>query len=107
MNRNIGKAAVKWLERAGYEVIVPNITELGRTQLSKGLVEKAKSLVATNISKLYSFAKQDIPILGLEPSEILTLRDEYLDLCDEESLVKAEKISMHTYQFEEFFAKTV
>src|SRR5690625_8020826 len=44
----------------------------------------------------------DIPIVGLEPSEILTLRDEYVDLCDDESVQLAEKIAAKSFLFEEF-----
>ncbi|MDR8392807.1 FAD-binding protein [Aliifodinibius sp. S!AR15-10] len=99
---DIGKAAVEILESLGYEVIVPNIAELGRIHLSKGLVALAKQLVYRNIPSLYNYASRGIPIVGLEPSEILTLRDEYLDLCKEEDLDKAELISERTYQFEEF-----
>ncbi len=101
----VGKAAVILLEALGYEVIIPKISELGRTQLSKGLVKSAKELVQANIPTLYNYAGRGIPIIGLEPSEVLTLRDEYLDLCSEEDLDTAHAITDHTYQFEEFIAE--
>ena len=103
----IGKAAVRILETFGYEVIVPAITETGRPQLSKGLIKDAKKLARENIPKLYHLVNKDIPVVGVEPSEILTLRDEYLDLCSDAMIPKAQKIADNTYQFEEFFLKLV
>ena len=98
----IGKSAVKVLESLGYEVVLPEIAELGRTQLSKGLVTEAKKLAEANIDKLYEYSSRNIPIVGLEPSEILTLRDEYPDLCEDERLEMARSIAGQAYQFEEF-----
>ncbi|MDX1636529.1 MAG: FAD-linked oxidase C-terminal domain-containing protein [Balneolaceae bacterium] len=101
----IGKAAVRLLEQWGYRVIVPDIMQLGRTQLSKGLVERARQLTVENLPRLYHYAEREIPIVGLEPSEILTLRDEYLDLCPDHQLSMAETVAGNTYQFEEFAVK--
>jgi Fe-S oxidoreductase len=103
----IGKAAVQVLEALGYEVSIPTVTETGRPQLSKGMVKKAKGLVEENIPELYDLTKDDIPIIGLEPSEILTLRDEYLDLCEDNMLEEAEVIAENSFEFEEFFNRAV
>lgn len=104
---DIGKAAVRVLQALGYEVIVPTVTETGRPQLSKGMVKKAKVLAHKNIPELYNLAVRDIPIIGLEPSEILTLRDDYLDLCEGKVLKKAQQIAKKTFQFEEFFIQAI
>ncbi|MGK7369532.1 MAG: FAD-binding and (Fe-S)-binding domain-containing protein [Candidatus Halalkalibacterium sp. M3_1C_030] len=98
----IGKAAVRVLEALGYEVLVPGLTDLGRTQISKGLLDAAKKVIDNNIQELSAYADQGMPIVGLEPSEILTLRDEYLDLCEEQDFNSAQKIADHAFQFEEF-----
>ena len=103
----IGKAAVSVMEALGYEVLIPSVTETGRPQLSKGMVKQAKKLANKNIPELHFFAKQNIPIVGLEPSEILTLRDEYSDLCDDKDLAKANKIAEKSFQFEEFFVQAI
>ncbi len=103
----IGKAAVQVLEALGFEVLIPDIMELGRPQLSKGMVKRAKKIAAKNIPKLAAYADQNIPIVGIEPSEILTLRDEYLDLCHDNLLVKAQKIAANSFQFEEFFTRVL
>lgn len=98
----IGKAAVQFLESQGYDVIVPNFHEVGRPQISKGMLDHAKEILDKNLPKLAAFAEQDIPIVGLEPSEILTLRDEYLDLCDEDQVHSAQIVGKGSYMFEEF-----
>ncbi len=103
----IGKAAVNVLEALGYEVLPADITDLGRPQLSKGLLDEAKKLADRNIPKLAEYVRQDLPIVGLEPSEILTLRDEYLDLCEDDDLELAKRIAEQSYQFEEFIVEAL
>ncbi len=101
----LGKNAVKVLESLGYEVIFSNPMESGRTQISKGLLEKAKQVAQRNIVQLYEVASQNIPIIGMEPSEILTLRDEYLDLCAANLLEKAKVVASKARFFDEFIAE--
>ena len=98
----IAEAAVQVLEHLGYNVLVNGCMESGRTQVSKGLLEKARVTAQKNIDSLYPIADQKIPIIGLEPSEILMFRDEYLDICDDEYLDKAQKVADNTHMFEEF-----
>jgi FAD/FMN-containing dehydrogenase/Fe-S oxidoreductase len=100
----VGKAAVQFLESRDYRVIIPDFHEVGRPQISKGMLAHAKQILDNNLPKLTTFADQGIPIIGLEPSEILTLRDEYLDLCNEDQVHSAEKVADATYTFEEFAA---
>lgn len=101
----IGRAAVAVLEAMGFEVLLADVSETGRPQLSKGMLGEAKKLVDKNVPVLVKYVRQELPIIGLEPSEILTLRDEYLDLCKEEDLDTVQKIADQTYMFEEFFVK--
>jgi Fe-S oxidoreductase len=105
MNYNepeIGIAMVSVLEKLGYRVIITKPTQSGRTHLSKGFVEDAKKIATKNIRTLSPYAEKGIPVIGQEPSEILTLRDEYLDLCDETDLDDAKILASSTYMFEEF-----
>ncbi|MBA2760242.1 MAG: FAD-binding protein, partial [Chloroflexia bacterium] len=77
----VGMSAVKLLEAAGFEVVVEERRACcGRPALSKGLVDVARKSARRNVQVLAPYAKQGIPILGTEPSCILTLRDEYRDL---------------------------
>ena len=100
----IAKAAFHVLNRLGYSVIVPGIFPTGRPQISKGFLDEAKEICEDNIHRLTTFADQDIPIVGLEPSEILTLRDEYNDLCSDDLLPKSKAIANNTFLWEEFLA---
>ncbi|MBP3960519.1 FAD-binding protein [Gemmata sp. G18] len=76
---NIGRAAVTLLERAGFTVELAGIC-CGRAMLSKGFLTDARKLARDGIAKLDHFAAQGIPILGLEPSCILSLSDEWPEL---------------------------
>lgn len=100
----IGITSVKLLNSLGYEVIIPQHNESGRTYLSKGLLTEAKILAIENVNSLSSVVNQEIPIVGLEPSAILTLRDEYLDLVSEDLRSKAESLASNTFLIEEFLA---
>lgn len=85
----LGKAAVKVLEASGYEVVLAKKACCGRPAISKGMLDRARALARENIDTLAGFARDGVPIVGLEPSCILTLRDEYPDLVpgDDASVV--------------------
>ncbi len=99
---HVAIAAYNVLKHLGYNVILPGIFPTGRPQLSKGFLDDVKQICSDNIRRLSKYAIEGIPIVGLEPSEILTLRDEYLDLCSDSELSEAQKISEHTFLWEEF-----
>jgi FAD/FMN-containing dehydrogenase/Fe-S oxidoreductase len=100
----IGLAAVKLLEAAGFEVVVEERRACcGRPMLSKGLVEAARKTARKNVSVLAPYAKQGIPIIGTEPSCILTLRDEYNDLLPNDPDV--EVLAQSSFMIDEFLAK--
>ena len=103
----IGKKAILLLEAIGYNVIIPEHLESGRTFLSKGLLKKAKQIANRNIALLSGLVSEKTPLVGIEPSAILTIRDEYLDLADENQTHKATEIARHTYTIEEFIAHQV
>lgn len=100
----IGITTLKLLTKLGYDVIIIDHLESGRTYLSKGLVKEAKKIAVKNIEFLKEIAEAGDPIVGIEPSAILTLRDEYLDLANEDQLVAAKKIAESTYIVDEFLA---
>lgn len=103
----IGKAAYHVLQSMGYHVIIPEVHRTGRPLFSKGMVEHAKNILDTNLPKFSAYAQQNIPIIGLEPSEILTLRDEYLDLCDDEQYKTADKVGKNSFTFVEFVSNNL
>ena len=75
----IGRAAVTLLERAGFSVELAGVC-CGRAMISKGFLTEARNLAKEGIAKLDRYAIAGIPILGLEPSCILTLSDEWPEL---------------------------
>jgi FAD/FMN-containing dehydrogenase/Fe-S oxidoreductase len=95
----LGKAAVKVLEAAGFEVTLAEKKCCGRPFISKGLVDRARENAAYNVDRLFRYAERGIPIVGLEPSCILTFRDEYPDLLDDP---RADRLAKGTYLIEEF-----
>lgn len=102
----LGKKAVLLLNKLGYEVLMPEHLESGRTYLSKGLVIDAQKIAVKNV-EILSNTDENIPILGIEPSAILTLRDEYLELVPQDLLKTAQKIANRTLLIDEFLAKEI
>lgn len=98
----IGIKAITLLSKLGYKVIIPNHYESARTYLSKGLVLKAKNIANQNIAMLSNIVSKDKPLVGIEPSAILALRDEYIDLADDDKREKAKVLAENSYMLEEF-----
>ncbi len=104
---HVGQKAIQLLERLGYEVTIPEHVESGRTYLSKGLVEDAKQIAIRNVTLLRDLVTEETPLIGIEPSAILTFRDEYPDLVPAELKADARRIARHTFLFEEWLAREV
>ena len=102
------QAAFNVLEAAGYKVILPQAGDssrslcCGRTFFSNGLLDEARIEAQRMIDALLPYAKRGIPIVGLEPSCLLTLRDEYLALLPGEA---TQKLADSALLFEEFLAQ--
>lgn len=103
----IGITTVKLLNRLGYEVIIPNHAESGRPQLSKGLLDDAKKLANQNVSLLKDVINSETPLIGIEPSAILTFRDEYPDLVNDNLVDAAKALAKNVFMIEEFLAKEI
>jgi Fe-S oxidoreductase/FAD/FMN-containing dehydrogenase len=103
----IGIKAVELLERLGYAVIIPEHVESGRTWLSKGLVRQAKTIVDQNIRLLAPVVTEDAPLIGIEPSAILTFRDEYPDLAADELLAGAQQLAKNSFLIDDFLAREI
>src|SRR5262249_43934003 len=76
----IGAAAVRVLERAGYTVELADVPCCGRTMISKGFLHQTKALVKGAVPALARRLADGTPLLGLEPSCLLTLADEWTEL---------------------------
>lgn len=101
----IGIKAIQLLANLGYNVVIPNHKESGRTYLSKGMVKRAKRLIESNVSILSPIVSEEKPLIGIEPSAIITFRDEALDLTTGQALVNAKYLSGHSLLIEEFILK--
>jgi len=103
----IGIKAVQLLNSLGYQVIVPKHIESGRTYLSKGLIRKAKQIAIRNVTLLKDIITEQTPLVGIEPSGILSFRDEYTELVGAELKNDAIKLSKSCLLFDEFIVREV
>ncbi|HEU4902299.1 MAG TPA: FAD-linked oxidase C-terminal domain-containing protein, partial [Flavisolibacter sp.] len=101
----IGIKAILLLEKLGYEVEIPKHEESGRAWLSKGLVRAAKKIANKNIGLLRNIVSEETPLIGIEPSAILTFRDEYVDLADDANLEAAKSLAKNAWLIDEFLAQ--
>jgi FAD/FMN-containing dehydrogenase/Fe-S oxidoreductase len=102
------EAALRVLLAGGYRVHIPDPADrgrplcCGRTFLSAGLVDHARTELDRLVATYAPFALRGVPIVGLEPSCLLTLRDELLSLRSDAS---AKSISAQALLFEEFLVR--
>jgi FAD/FMN-containing dehydrogenase/Fe-S oxidoreductase len=104
-NRNdveIGKKGIYLLEKLGYEVIMISSSFSGRTYLSKGMLKNAQKCAAKNVAIYKEIINEKTPLIGIEPSAILTFRDEYPDLLSNTLQNEAQKLAKHCYLIDEF-----
>ena len=101
------RAAQTVLEAAGYTVHFNTVAGqkplcCGRTYLSAGLVDQAKAEARRTLDALMPYVERGIPVVGLEPSCLLTLRDEFLNYGYGE---EAQKLAKSAFLFEEFLVR--
>jgi FAD/FMN-containing dehydrogenase/Fe-S oxidoreductase len=84
-----GRAAIELLELAGWQVRFEDAGCCGRASLSKGLVDQARRMAAGMTGRLGDAAARGVPIVGVEPSCLLTLRDEYSALLPDDPRAQA------------------
>lgn len=95
----VGIAATTLLESLGYQVILADAGCCGRTFISKGLLREAAEHARSAVDRLHRFVVAGVPIVGCEPSCLLTLRDECRDLMDSP---QAEAVARQSFLLEEF-----
>jgi len=102
---DIAKKAILSLRRLGYKVLLSPLFPSLRLLISQGMVQQAIKRFQKSIGYFYQKAIEGIPIIGLEPSELLTYRDEITSLVFEEKQKEQVKhISENMYLFDEFIA---
>src|SRR5690625_789774 len=101
----IASAACRLLDGLGYNVTITEAMSTGRPQISTGLLDKARNVCDILLRELAPLVEDGVPVVGLEPSEILTLRDECPDLCSETLKASAESVSGNSWLLEEFLVQ--
>ena len=96
---------LRLLEKLGYKVYVPLLEESGRSLISKGFLKHAKEVCNKNLNSLSKLAKK--PIIGIEPSAILSFRDEYLDLADASLVEFSKALADRTFLLDEFLSAEI
>ena len=101
----LGQKMIKLLNRLGYGVEIPLGIISGRSFISKGMLVEAKALANANVEKLYDLISEDHPLIGIEPSALLTFRDEIPALVDSEKREHAEILKPNCLLIDEFIAR--
>ncbi|MDR6301627.1 FAD-binding and (Fe-S)-binding domain-containing protein [Mesonia maritima] len=101
----IGEDAIQLLVKLGYEVKIVKHPESGRSYISKGFLKQAKKYANENVELFYPLISEETPLIGIEPSAILSFKDEYLRLAN--SPEKAQQLAKNTYLIEEFIAREI
>lgn len=105
LDAEIALDAFLLLTGLGYKVTVIDTLDSGRALISKGFLEEAKMEANKNIVFLKEKVAENAPLIGIEPSAILSFRDEYLRLTDDK--IATENISKNTFLIEEFLASEI
>jgi len=101
----IGRASIELLERAGWRVLLESAGCCGRASISKGLLAQAKGMAADMVSRLAPYAERGVPIVGCEPSCLLTLREEHLALLPGDT--RAEAVAAQAKLVEELIVEAI
>jgi len=100
-----GKDTYKLLTELGYSIKTVSHAESGRAYISKGLLGKAKEIANENVTIFKDLVSKDLPLVGIEPSTILSFKDEYLRLADD--INSAKKIAKNTFTIEGFINREI
>ena len=101
----IGRAAIELLEAAGWSVRVESGGCCGRSSISKGLLDRARGMAEDMTERLAPYAERGVPIVGCEPSCLLTLREEHLQL--QPGNPRAEAVASQAKLVEELLVEAI
>ncbi|WP_417213384.1 FAD-binding and (Fe-S)-binding domain-containing protein [Bizionia sp.] len=105
LDSEIGQDALQLLKALNYDVKFIKHKESGRAFLSKGFLEQAKKVANKNVSIFSEVISETTPLIGIEPSAILTFRDEYIKLADNKDAAK--KLAKNCFLIEEFLQNEI
>ena len=103
----IGIATVELLERIGFAIEIPAHIESGRAAMSKGLLREARTIAEQNVRSLSPLINPDHPLIGIEPSAILSFRDEYPQLVQSELRDDAKSLAANVMMIDEFIENLI
>jgi FAD/FMN-containing dehydrogenase/Fe-S oxidoreductase len=103
----LGLTFAKLLIKLGYRVEIPKHVESGRAAISKGCLKLAKEYAVKNVQMLQYVVTYETPLVGIEPSCILSFRDEYPDLVPVEMRETSKKLAKNCLLFDEFIMREV
>jgi FAD/FMN-containing dehydrogenase/Fe-S oxidoreductase len=103
----VGIKAISLLKKLGYEVRIVDHQESGRSALSKGLLPKAKKHAEANVRIFDKLIDGNTPLIGLEPSAILSFRDEYPKIVSADLVPAAKKLKFHVKLIDEFLGQEI
>lgn len=105
MAGSIAEDSIVLLRELGYQVTIVSGLDTGRSFLSKGYLDQAQGEINKNLNKIAPILKANSVLVGIEPSAILSFKDEYIRLADDKE--KAIKIANKTYLIETFIAEEI
>ncbi len=103
----LGDTFAKLLTALGYEVVIPKHVESGRAAISKGCLHLAARFAKKNVRLLADKISDDTPLVGIEPSCILSFRDEYPDLVPSHMKNRAQQLAANCLLYDEFIMREV
>jgi len=103
----LGLTFANLLTRLGYSVEIPRHLQSGRAAISKGCLKLAKRYAAKNVTLLKDIVSAQRPLVGIEPSCILSFRDEYPDLVPERMRKDAIELSGNCLLYDEFLLNEI
>jgi len=98
----VGINAVKLLNKLGYKVLTVNHEISGRTYISKGFLKKAKVVANKNVTIFKDIINSEKPLIGIEPSAILSFRDEYPELVEKHLVEDSKRLALNVFMIDEF-----
>ncbi|MGB1017680.1 MAG: FAD-binding and (Fe-S)-binding domain-containing protein [Chitinophagales bacterium] len=100
----IGKKAIKLLHKLNYQIIIAAISDSARTYISKGILETAQKIAIKNVLQLAPIINTENVFVGIEPSAILSFRDEYIRLLPKDMQADLKQLNTNTFLIDEFLA---
>ena len=103
----LGLTFARLLLRLGYQVVMPDLGESGRAAISKGCLKRAKKIAQANVQSMAAHVDEQHQLVGIEPSAILTFRDEYPDLVPAGKRDAAIELGKNCLLYDEFLLQEI